>query len=86
MAGVGRNVDVATASGELTGRLVTWLADEEPQEVVEETVAACAVRFRDARILEFVPLLTRRLCAGQLINLLGAAAPRGVAGRAWRVS
>jgi len=75
---VGRTVDVDTVLAELTERLVERFAGEVPREVVEQTVTACAVRFRDARIVDFVPVLTERLCVGCLHDLANGAAPSDV--------
>jgi hypothetical protein len=86
MPGAGRNVDVDTALAELTERLVKRFAGEVPREVVEETVTACAVRFRDARVVDFVPLLTERLCVRRLHDLADGAAPSDATSGARRVS
>ena len=86
MPGVDRNVDVDTALAELMQRVVKRFADEVPREIVEETVVACGVRFRDARIVAFVPLLTERLCVERLHDVANGTTQRDVTERARSVS
>ena len=66
MLGLERKVDVDAALAKLTGRLVKRFEHRVTRERVEETVTACSAQFRDARIVDFVPVLTEKHCVARL--------------------
>ena len=75
-----RRLDVETALADVTRRLVGRFSPRLPAPVVEETVRACAARWHDARVTEFVPLFVERRSIERLRAL--AAEPAQHGGRA----
>lgn len=74
MQGLDRRVDVDVALAELTERLIRRFEYQVAREVVEETVTVCAARWRDARIVDFVPVLTEHSSVAHLRLLADEAA------------
>jgi len=71
---VGRNLDVDLALAQLRERLVQRFGQAVPRGVLEDMVTVFSARFRDARIADFVPVLTERLCVAHLRELTGGKA------------
>jgi len=65
MQGMDRATGVDGAMAEVTDRLAKRF-DQVPREAVEATVMGCASRWRDARITDFVPILTEHRCRARL--------------------
>jgi hypothetical protein len=65
MQGMDRTVRADAALAEVTERLAKRF-DQVPREAVEATVIGCASRWRDARITDFVPVLTEHRCRARL--------------------
>ena len=74
MEGLDRKANVDTALAELTNRLVKRFGHRLERDVVDETVALGAARWRDAPIVDFVPVLTERWCVARLRVLADEAA------------
>ena len=55
-----RRLDVDAALTDVTRRLLERFSPRVPEPVVEATVRACAARWRDVPVKDFVPLLVER--------------------------
>ena len=55
-----RRLDVDAALSDITRRLVERFSPRVPAPVVEATVRACAARWQDVPVKDFVPLLVER--------------------------
>jgi hypothetical protein len=75
---LGREADIGVALAQLTERLIRRFEQQVPREVVEDTVTGCAARWREARIVDFVPVFTERSCVARLRVLAEEAAVHDV--------
>ena len=63
-------LDIESALAAVIRRLTGRFSPQVPADVVAATVRACAARWQDARVIEFVPLLVERKSTEQLRTLL----------------
>jgi hypothetical protein len=68
-APVGERLDIEAAVVDVTRRLVARFSPPLPASVVDRTVRACAARWQDVRLKEFVPLFVERRSVEHLRRL-----------------
>ena len=73
MPGTSRRIDAEADLAVLTERLTRRFGPHVSREEIEETIALCAAPFREARIVDFVPVLTERSCVTRLRAVADAA-------------
>ncbi len=77
MQGEGDTATMEPALAALIERLLVRFEHRIEPQIIEETVRICAAQFEDARIADYIPLLTEHRCDSQLRALVWATSAVG---------